>query len=205
MSRLSADPAFKPLQTTMGGQHRIAFTEMLLSSVLGLVASLILSVEALALAADPDATFSCDISATISCGAVGRSWQADLLGFPNAFLGLICEPIIITIAVAALGKVSFPRWFMLGAQASYTVGFLFAYWLFYQSFFNIRFLCPWCLLITVTTTLVFVSMTRINILEGNFGTRVKQRLEPALRYNMDTVVTVLLLAVVASMVVYQYV
>lgn len=44
---------------------------------------------------------------------------------------------------------------------------IFAYWLLYQSTFVIGALCPWCLLVTVATTFVFVSMTHWNILEGN--------------------------------------
>lgn len=141
---------------------------MLISSLLGLVASLVLSVEAIALAEDPTGSLSCDLSSKISCSIVGLSWQANLLGFPNAFLGLISEPVVITLAVAALGGVRFPRWFMLTAQAVYLIGFGFALWLFYEAYFQIGALCPWCLLITATTTLVFMSMTRINILDNNF-------------------------------------
>ena len=86
-----------------------------------------------------------------------------------AFLGLIAEPVVITIAVAALGGVRFPRWFMNAAQVVYFIGFAFAYWLFYEAYFNIGALCPWCLLVTVTTTMVFASMTRVNIYRNTFG------------------------------------
>ena len=64
------------------------------------------------------------------------------------------------------GGVVFPRWFMLGAQAIYTLGFLFAWWLFFEAYFVIGALCPWCLLITVTTTLVWAGLTRLNVREG---------------------------------------
>lgn len=189
-----------------GSRHRGAYIEMLVSSILGLVASLVLSIDAIALAKDPTGSLSCDLSSKISCSTVGLSWQANLLGFPNAFLGLICEPVVITLAVAALGGVRFPRWFMLTAQAIYFIGFAFAYWLFYEAYFQIGALCPWCLLITVTTTLVFVSMTRVNILDGNFGfpPRVQDRLTYLLRMGVDIWVTVLLLAVLAAMIVFRY-
>ena len=144
-------------------RHIGAFSEMLVSSILSLVASLVLSAEAITLAANPLATFSCDISAKISCSVVGASWQASLLGFPNAFLGLIAEPVVITIALASLAGVIFPRWFMNAAQVIYTAGLVFAYWLLYEAYFNIGALCPWCLLVTITTTMVFASMTRVNI------------------------------------------
>ncbi|GIH81269.1 vitamin K epoxide reductase family protein [Planobispora longispora] len=143
------------------------FGTMLVSACLSLAASFVLSADALRLAADPGTSLSCDINAVISCGTVATSWQAQLFGFPNAFLGLVAEPVVITIAVASLGGVRFPRWFMFAAQAVYTLGVIFAYWLFSQSMLVIGALCPWCLLVTVSTTLVFTTLTHVNIRDGN--------------------------------------
>lgn len=186
-------------------RHRGAYIEMLIGSVIGLIASFVLAVDALILAANPDAIFSCDINTKISCGTVGSSWQANLLGFPNAFIGLVTEPVVITVAIAALGGVRFPRWFMLTAQAFYSIGFLFAYWLFFQSYFVIGALCPWCLTITVTTTLVFFSLTRVNILDGNlrFG-RATAAVQTAVRGWIDVYVMLAVLAVLAAMVAVRY-
>lgn len=178
---------------------------MLISSILGLTASLVLSIDAVKLAADPDAVLSCNISTKISCGTVGTSWQASLLGFPNAFLGLMFESVVIAFAIAGLARVRFPRWYMLGVQAIYTIAIVFAYWLFVQAYFVIGALCPWCLLITVTTLLVFTSMTRINILSGNFGAGVRRRAEPLLRYFVDIYSCVVLVAIIAAMVIVRYV
>jgi len=147
--------------------NRFIFTTMLISACVSLVASFVLSIDAVVLAAAPGTALSCDINATVSCGAVAEAWQARLFGFPNAFLGLVAEPVVITLAVAALGGVQFPRWFMAAAQAVYTLGVIFAYWLFSQSMFVIGALCPWCLLVTVSTTLVFVSLTHVNIRDKN--------------------------------------
>lgn len=183
-------------------RHTGAFVEMLISSLLSLTASLVLSIEAIRVAAEPEAKAFCDISATISCTAVAKQWQSSLLGFPNAFLGLIAEPVVITVAVAALGGVRFPRWFMLSAQGVYTIGFVFAYWLFYQSYFVIHRLCPWCLLVTATTTLVFLSMTRVNILDGNL--RSLRRTAPWIRSGADHGLAVVLLVGMAVMVYLRY-
>lgn len=185
--------------------HRGAYLEMLISSILGLIASFVLSIDALVLAANPDAIFSCDISAKISCGTVGSSWQANLLGFPNAFIGLISEPVVITLAVAALGGVRFPRWFMVTAQAFYAIGFVFAIWLFFQAYFVIGALCPWCLLITVTTTLVFASITRVNILDDNisFG-RAHAAVKRALASWVDVYLVIIVLVIMAAMVWVRY-
>jgi uncharacterized membrane protein len=158
-------PATDPAGATPP-RERLVFATMLVFALASLVASFVLSIDALRLAADPGAILSCDINAVVSCGAVAQSWQAQLFGFPNAFLGLVAEPVVITVAIASLGGVRFPRWFMLGAQTMYTLGLVFAYFLFSQSMFVIHALCPWCLLITVATTIVFAELTHVNIRSG---------------------------------------
>ncbi len=182
------------------------FSYMLFSSVLSLIASFVLSVDAIELARNPDAALGCNINEVISCGKVGATWQANLLGFPNAFLGLIAEPVVITIAVAGLGGVRFPRWFMTAAQVVYTIGLGFAYWLFYQSMFHINALCPWCLLVTLSTTLVFTSLTHINIRDANLylPTRVNDALRSGLRMGIDLVVITLWLLFLVAAVVLKY-
>ena len=188
-------------------RHVGAYLEMLISSLLSLTASLVLSIDAVVLAADPNAGLSCNISETISCAKEGITWQANLLGFPNAFLGLIAEPVVITIAVAALGGVRFPRWFMNAAMVVYAIGLVFAYWLFFQAYFVIGALCPWCLLVTVTTTTVFMSLLRVNLADNTFGlpAGAYARVQYLLRIGVDIWATVLIIAALAAMVIARYV
>lgn len=143
------------------------FGEMLVFAILSLIASFVLSYDAILIAKDPDVVLSCSINPLFDCVAVGSTWQANVFGFPNAFLGLISEPVVMTIAVASLCGVRFPRWFMFTANVCYLLGVIFAYWLLYQSTFVIGALCPWCLLVTVSTTFVFSSMTQWNVRENN--------------------------------------
>lgn len=182
------------------------FATMLVSACLSLVASLVLSADAVVLAADPGAQLSCDINAVVSCGTVAKAWQASVLGFPNAFLGLVAEPVVITIAVASLGGVRFPRWFMLSAQAVYTVGVVFAYWLFAQSMLAIGALCPWCLLVTISTTFVFTSLTRVNIADGHLPmpAAVRRKVTGLLEVDADVVLLVVWLGLMAVAVVTKY-
>jgi uncharacterized membrane protein len=182
------------------------FGTMLVSSVLSLLASFVLAIDAVNLAADPGATLSCNINAVISCGTVAGSWQAQLFGFPNAFLGIAAEPVVITIAVASLGGVRFPRWFMMAAQVVYTLGLVFAYWLFYESMFHIGALCPWCLLVTVSTTFVFTSLTHVNIRDGNLylPPRMQRALSAAIDVDLDLIVVTIWLLVLALAIVLKY-
>jgi len=206
---LPAAPAhMRPLARLRLARHsrRVLFATMLLSACLSLVASLVLSIDAVRLAADPGTVLACDVNATISCGTVAQSWQASVLGFPNAFLGLMAEPVVLTIAVAGMGGVRFPRWFMASAQAVYTVGLVFAYWLFAQSMLVIGALCPWCLLVTVSTTLVFATLVRVNVRDDNLylPRRVQAWARAAVDADLDGLAVAVWLVMLATLVVGRY-
>jgi uncharacterized membrane protein len=156
--------------TELGPLHRRSrwlYGEMLIGALISLTASFVLSREALTLAADPTSVLACDISSVLSCSKVALSPQAQLFGFPNAFLGLVAEPVVITLSVAGMAGVGYPRWFMVSAQTMYLLGVVFAYWLLSESMFDIGALCPWCLTVTASTTVVFASMLRLNILQDD--------------------------------------
>lgn len=147
--------------------NRWIFTSMLVGSVFSLLAAFVLSVDAVELAKNPSAQLSCSVNVVLNCATVNSHPSATMFGFPNSFLGLIAEPIVITVAIAGLAGIRFPRKFMFAAQIGYTLGFIFALTLFYISFFIIQALCPWCLLVTLTTIMVWFAITRYNIRESN--------------------------------------
>lgn len=147
--------------------NRWIFTSMLVGAILSLIASFVLSVEAVEIARNPNAELSCSINVVLNCATVAAHPTSTQFGFPNPFLGLMAEPIVITVAIAGLAGIKFPRRFMFAAQIGYTLGLLFAFYLFYLSFFVIQALCPWCLLVTATTTFVWFAITRYNIRENN--------------------------------------
>ena len=182
--------------------RRRTSVEMVISGFIGLVTSFVLSIEAWQLAADSSARFGCDISSVLSCSAVAQTWQARILGFPNAFLGIFFEAVVLAISVALCAGVRFPRWYVLGTNLLYTVALFFAFWLFSQSYFVIQVLCPWCLLITLTTTLVFAGLTRINVRDGVIP--APQGLRRAVAQGLDWALWGLIIFGVVAMVVAKY-
>lgn len=147
--------------------NRWIFISMLIGAVLSLIASFVLATEAVELAKNPNATLSCSINIVLNCATVAKHPTSETFGFPNPFLGLMAEPVVITVAIAGLAGIAFPRRFMFAAQLAYSLGFIFAWYLFYVSFVVIQALCPWCLLVTLTTTLVWFAITRYNLREEN--------------------------------------
>lgn len=152
---------------------RWIFASMLVGAILSLIASFVLSVEAVELAKNSEAALSCNFSAVLNCATVGNHPSASMFGFPNSFLGLMAEPVVITVAIAGLSRIKFQRAFMFAAQIGYTLGFIFALTLFYISYNIIGALCPWCLLVTATTTFVWFAITRYNIRENNLYLSVR--------------------------------
>ena len=186
--------------------NRWIFASMLIGALLSLVAAFVLSVEAVDLAKNPNAQLSCSVNVIINCATVAKHPSAALFGFPNSFLGLIAEPIVITVAIAGLAGVKFPRKFMVIAQFCYTLGFLFAYYLLYMSMFVIQALCPWCLLVTLSTTFVFFSMTRYNIREDNLYLSVKlaKRAKEFIKKDYDKLALGIIVVAVIAGIILKY-
>lgn len=144
------------------------FGTMLAFGIIGLIASFVLSVEEFHLLKNPDTVLSCTFNLVLNCATVMKTWQASVFGFPNMFIGLMAYPIVITVALAGLAGVRFPRWFMVAANIGYLLGAAFAYWLFFNSVYDIEVLCPWCLVVTFSTTILLATITHYNLRENNF-------------------------------------
>lgn len=182
--------------------HRGTAIEMAISGVIGLCASFVLSIEAWQLASDDGRRFSCDVSSVLSCSAVASTPQARVLGFPNAFLGIFFEAIVLAVSFALIAGVRFPKLYILCVEALYTIGVLFAYWLFTQSYFVIHVLCPWCLLITITTTLVWFGLTRVCIKQGVLP--APNWWKAVMKSGGDWLVAVLVITAILAMIAFRY-
>lgn len=185
---------------------RWIFLSMLVGAILSLVASFVLSVEAIELAKNSDAVLSCNFNAVINCATVGNHPSAYMFGFPNSFLGLMAEPVVITVAIAGLSRIKFPRAFMFAAQIGYTLGFIFALTLLYISYNIIGALCPWCLLVTATTTFVWFAITRYNIREKNLylPEKASKTAQKFVANDYDKLVLVGILVLLFVLVVVKY-
>jgi uncharacterized membrane protein len=148
---------------------RWIFSIILVSATLSLLAAFVLSVENVELLRNPNAQLTCNVNVFLNCASVMKTDESHIFGFPNSFIGLVTEPVLITIAIAFLAGARFKKWFYIGMNIGSGLGSLFAYWLFFQSLYNIQVLCPWCLLVTVCTTIIFEAITRYNLRENHFN------------------------------------
>lgn len=145
------------------------FGTMLVFATMGLIASFVLTIEKFHVLTDPQAVLSCSFNAVLDCSVVMKTWQSSVFGFPNMLIGLMAYPVVITVAVAGLSGIRFPRPFLVAATVCYFLGLVFAYWLFFQSLYAIEVLCPWCLVVTFSTTMIFTAMSQYILRENTFG------------------------------------
>ncbi|MEO6110172.1 MAG: vitamin K epoxide reductase family protein [Candidatus Saccharimonadales bacterium] len=148
--------------------HSFTWGIMLVGGLAALVAAFTLTVEKFHLYDDPNAVLSCSINVVLNCGTVMQTWQSHVFGFPNMVIGLMAYAVIVTFALAGLSGVKFPRWWLIAANIGVLLGLIFSYWLFFQSVYAIQVLCPWCLIVTTSTTLIFSSLLHYNLKSNTF-------------------------------------
>lgn len=182
------------------------FGTILAFGIIGLVASFVLATEEFHLLKNPDSILSCSFNLVLNCAAVMKTWQASVFGFPNMFIGLMGFPLVIMIALLGLAKVKFPRWFLIAAEIGIGFWTLFAYWLFFNSVYAIQVLCPWCLIVTFSMTVLTAAITRYNLLHGTFGftKEVNKKVEQLLAKDYDKVIVAAWIVLLIALVIMKF-
>lgn len=189
------------------GRHGAVWTYllMLIASAVALYTSFVLSAETLHLARNPKAVLDCDINAVLSCSTVAESWQAEIikfggLSYPNAFFGIAAESVFVTIAVIGLARIRVPRWFAVCTWFGGLAALLYSYWLTTQSLFVINALCPWCLLLMVSTTIQFIALSHATVTVQRLPRNAKA-LRTYYRLNYDLMVDVVWILAIAAVII----
>lgn len=155
---------------------------LIIGSIIGLLASFVLTLDTISLIKDPSVELPCNINPFISCKSVAETWQSEVFGFPNSLLGVTAFAMLFAMGLmlllggpdsSVLDKISGqnrarkPLWLLvnLGTLAS----FVFVIWFFYQSVYNIGALCLYCMIVWLTTWPIFFYTTLWNYKENNFS------------------------------------
>lgn len=135
-----------------------------------------------------------------------QTWQASVFGFPNSYIGLIAFPALITIAAARLMGAVLPQVVVRLIHIAALAGVLFAYWLFIQSVFAIKVLCPWCLVVTFSATIIWESMTRYSILHNIWGlpATIQQKAKGWIAKDYDKLMLIAWLVAICIVVYWQF-
>lgn len=126
-----------------------------LGGAVGVVASIILTLDKIELLKDPTSQFGCDINPIIACGSVIATSQAEAFGFPNPLIGIAGFGGLLAIGLALFAGARFKRWYWLFIQSGLLLATLFVHWLFFQTVYRIGALCPYCMVVWVVTITSF--------------------------------------------------
>ena len=119
---------------------------LIVGGITGWIASFLLTLERFHVAADPNATLSCDVASFISCKSVMLSPEAKLFGFPNPLIGLATFVAPIAVGVAILAGAKFANWFWQLFFAGNVLAFAWVLWLSSEAIYDIGALCPYCMI-----------------------------------------------------------
>jgi uncharacterized membrane protein len=142
---------------------------LIVGGIVGLIAAFALTLDKIAILEDKSFVPSCNFSVLIGCSKNLNSPVGSAFGFPNPLLGLMMFPAPLIVGVASLAGVRFPRWFwaLFNVGMAFAIGFV--TWLISQSIFNfdLRVLCPWCMVVWSVVIPMSLATTLYNLREQN--------------------------------------
>ncbi|MCH9734059.1 MAG: vitamin K epoxide reductase family protein [Actinomycetia bacterium] len=124
---------------------------VLIAGVVGLAASLTLTIEKIEILINPDYVPTCSINPVLSCGSVMITPQASLFGFPNPLIGIVAFTVTLVTGILAVANVRLPRWYWAGLAVGALLGTVFVHWLIFQTLYRIGALCPYCMVVWAVT------------------------------------------------------
>lgn len=142
---------------------------LIAGSIVGLVASFVLTIDTIELIKNPDISLPCNINPFVSCTSVASTWQASVFGFPNSLLGMVAFAMLLAIGIMLYsgGRSKKPLWLLvnLGALAA----MIFVMWFFFESVYQIGSLCIYCMIVWAVTWPLFLYTTVWNFRENHFA------------------------------------
>lgn len=179
---------------------------IIITAILSLIAAFNLSIDAVELAKNPNTHLNCSINVVINCATVANSKYASLFGFPNSFIGMMVEPIFIVIAIAMLMGTKFSKKFMFATEISAICALIFAFGLFFISSFIIHVLCPWCMLVFISTIIMFFAISRYNIRENNLflSSKLEKRSNNYIDKDYDKLTLAIIIVIILAFIIINY-
>jgi uncharacterized membrane protein len=150
---------------TVGAGRALSWL-LVVTGALGVLASLVITVDKFKLAEDPSFRPSCSISPVVSCTNVMLSDQASLFGIPNPLLGVAAYAAVVAIGFGLLAGARYHRWYWIGLNLGTLLGVVFSMWLMAQALYSIGSLCLWCSLAWAATIAMFWYVTVHNLKRG---------------------------------------
>lgn len=177
---------------------------LVVSSVVGFLASFELSVDKVRLLENPSAKLSCDFNPFFSCGSVMAFEQSQIFGFPNQFLGIAAFVFPLLLGVLLISRTRIPGWVMVGLNIGLLAGTVLVMYLYYSSIFVIGIGCPWCIVVWTVTIPLFCVVTGYNVIAGNLGAGLRDNGVVRAIAGTALIIAILWLILVYASIVFRF-
>lgn len=138
------------------------FLWITLGGAVGLASTFWQLMEKIAILKNKNIVLSCNYNDVFNCSNVLNAHQASIFGPPNSVIGIIMFSFFLTIGIVGLTGLKLRKKLALSVQglALFMLGF--TLWFLYQSTYNIKSICIFCLFIGTSVLLINAAIFRYN-------------------------------------------
>ncbi len=177
---------------------------LLASSTVGLIASLIQTIERINSALYPKVALSCDINAIFSCTNVFNAWQSRVFGFSNSLVCMMFFAITAGVALAGLTGSTLHRHVRYAMQF-FAVFFLgFGAWYLWQSTYRIGYICIFCLFCYTAVIAMNWAWFRLNYADLPLKKATIKKLHAFVARGGDTFLALCWAIAIAAMIIFKF-
>ncbi|MFF1879089.1 vitamin K epoxide reductase family protein [Leifsonia sp. NPDC058230] len=170
---------------------------LIVAGAVGFWAAFQLTLDKLAVLADPNAQLSCNFSLLVGCSKNLNSAQGAIFGFPNPLLGIAGWTAVIAVGVSILAGARFAKWYWMLFNLGVIGALVLVIYLITQSITVLNVLCPWCMVTWLVTIPTFWAVTFYNLREGNIPVPASVRRFFGKLYGWVPLITIVSYAIVA--------
>lgn len=175
---------------------------LLVGSIIGLIASFVLTIEHINIIENPDHHLSCSINPVLACGPVMLSKEASIFGFPNPIIGLVAFSAQIMLAIVMLAGAKMKRLFWQVYGVLILFGLAITFYLLGHSLYSIGKICIYCFVFWIAMFFTSWYVFQYMLAEKHINLRSK-RLTKFIRQNHGNILFVFYL-VLAGMILSKF-
>lgn len=132
------------------------------AAAVGILASAVMSIEAFH-SALTWGDLRCEAEEVAGCTEAAPAAHTELLGFPNALLGLAAWPVVVTVAVARLAGARLPSWTLLVVLVGALAGLALTLWEVFQGAVVAGDLDPWTVVALLAALAATIATLRLRL------------------------------------------
>lgn len=136
--------AAHPAPATAAARSRPVGLVLTATGLASLALMFVLLLETIAVYNDPGHVPNCIAGSVFACGRVIDSWQAAVLGFPNAIVGIVVFTAVAVLGLVLTARAAMPAWPAWTVWVPLTAMLGMSSWMMLQQFFVIGGLCTYC-------------------------------------------------------------